>query len=819
MRASFLCKINSLFACTAVLIAAGSFHAISASVSGEFLIIENSSPAAAIVLPDGASGQLVRNIEIFNNELAESSGARLPVAKAPPSGGNRIEFEVIDSGFKDRGSYGITFPDSRTLRITGTDVSARWALNYLLEEAGIRYLYPGRFGAYYPAIDELKIPREPVSKEASFRLYRGLFAEGEEWQMNLNCEGGNSYWFFNHNLDSIFPREKYGKGEWVDKIMALRGGERVVPERAGFWEACYSSPATASEAIKNISAYFDRHPDRHTYSLAISDSYNQNCQCDGCLEANKGPKIDIITRRDNYSEVYYKWVNEVVEGVIRNHPDRYFGVLAYTGVVNPPSFRLHPNVTVFVCFETYACVDPEAEAQWKELIGEWSKKASSLGIWEYGYGLPRYTLPKVYFRQQARMLRHLADMGGDAGFVESFPHFGEGPKRYLYLKLFYDIDADLDEVLKDWYAAAVGEEAAVYLEKYYDFWENFWIERAVKTSWFQGSKMATYLALIPDGGYMYALEEGDIARCREWMEKVVDLAREHGDEGQRVRAGQLMLEFEFYEASAYAMAAEIVPVSGSPETFSQAVRLALEVPSITGYSARRAETARKMADSFPEWWGGIHGGRARFLDFFGAARMPESLSLLGGYMEKDEVREAVFESLGEASMPEEWESFLVMLADIGAGEIENILPDGSFEHGMDDWRVSGRLSSKQAASGKQSMRITFARDGRFEMVRRVPMTPGRQHYLSAKIYIPADYPPGLVSGKGYILGINEQNVGSNYYIPAEIPLVPGVWTAITTMANPGRCAGHGDIYVIIEGMNKGDTAYVDDIVFVEVPEE
>ena len=108
------------------------------------------------------------------------------------------------------------------------------------------------------------------------------------------------------------------------------------------------------------------------------------------------------------------------------------------------------------------------------------------------------------------------------------------------------------------------------------------------------------------------------------------------------------------------------------------------------------------------------------------------------------------------------------------------------------------------------------RDKKGEMVLRVPMSAGKNHLLSCKVYLNADYPPGRARAYGYILGINHLKVGSNYYIPNRTELIPGKWNTVTTMANPGKNAGFGDVYVIVEGMEKGEHVYVDDVVFVEM---
>ena len=788
-----------------------------------FALVKENLPVADMVLPESASNELAKAIENFNGELKKSTGTALPVVKTTSAIRNRIEFVIGKSTFIGRGEYSITFPEQHTMRIAGSTVSVRWALNHLLEKAGIRYPYPGADGAYYPQLSEFSLPRQTVKSDASYKLYRGLFAGDPEWQLNLNCEGGETYQILNHSIDNIFPIEKYGKGEWIEKIMPLRSGKRDTSPKKWDWEPCYSNPATADEAIKNICEYFEKHPDCSTYSLTINDGMNPFCECDACREANDGPKINStpFIKRYNYSECYYKWVNKVAEGVTRKYPGKYFGLLAYCGVVNPPSFKLHPNVVVNICFESYACVDPDVDRQWRGLIQEWEKKASTLGIWDYSYGINYFTLPRVYFRQQATLLRYLNQQGGEVGFVESMPSIGEGPKLYLYLKLFHNADIDVEHTLRDWYEAAVGKAAAPYLEQYYDFWEKFWTERAIKTGWFQSTKFDTYTGMMPDGGYMYALEKGDIAQCRGLMEKVLELTKKNGDKGQKIRAGQLMLEFEFYEASAYACAAGIVPISGNLENRVQALELAQAVPDIVKYSIRRTEIAQQIFATSPKWWGGIYRNfyPETFRKRFCTPKLPEVLSLLGGYLNDQEVRSTVFKSLEGKSMPEDWKKFIIMMVDISSGKIKNILPDGSFEQGKDEWTAAGGSSSEQAATGKQSLKIAFFKDEKFEMTRRVPMKPGCQYYLSAKILIPRDYPPGTVSGKGYILGINDKNVGSNYYIPSSTQIVPGQWTTVTTVANPGTCAGIGDIYVFIEGMKKGESAYVDDIVFVEIEKE
>ena len=785
----------------------------------EFSIVQDGQPTVSIVVPPGASEQFIASTNQFVDEMRKASGVSVPIVSAIPVTGNRIEFSVENRSFLERGKYNITFPEPNVLHISGSNISIRWALNSLLEAVGIKYVLPGEDGAFYPQLSNFGIPQTASEVDAAFKLYRGLFAEDVDWQHALNCEGGDSYELFNHNIDTIFPIAKYGTGEWIEKIMPLRGGKRLTSVTKGAWEPCYSNPSTAAEAVKTICAYFEEHPEKNTFSLSINDGYNLSCECEACRKENEAsPGENFLPDRYNYSDSYYGWVNRVAEGVSARFPDKYLGTLAYTGVINPPSFKLHPNVVVVIAFESYACIDPEVSSRWKALRQRWREKAALIGMWDYTYGISYFTLPKIYFHQQALVLREVAAEGMAANFVEGMPSLSEGPKRWLNAKLLYNPNIEIAPAVHEWCAAAVGKAAAEPLVKYFNFWEHYWTERATKTEWFRSTRFGTYTALIPDGGYVYALVKGDIAHCREWMEDVVAKADQNGDKSQKLRARQLMQTFEFYEASAYLSGAEIIPISGALENKAQALELAQNIPKIASYSLRRAEIAQSMLKTLPDWWGGLKFYRSNFLSQFGAPGFPQCFFLLAGWLDDADIQKAFNASLQDPGIPESWTDLLRTFSDIATGKSKNILQDGSFEQGLDGWGVVGKPSMDFSSVGKRSAKVSVVKEGKFEMVRQVPMTPGRRYYFSAKIYIPSDYPPEIASARCYILGINEKGVGSNYYVPATIKLIPGKWTTVSTTADPGKSAGFGNICLYIDGMKNGEIAYIDDALLVEVEE-
>src|SRR5690606_31551695 len=129
---------------------------------------------------------------------------------------------------------------------------------------------------------------------------------------------------------------------------------------------------------------------------------------------------------------------------------------------------------------------------WKDLeIGSigtqhtenWMLSAQNLGFYEYLYGA-QYNLPRVYNQQMAENYQFAKGQGVIGHVAEIYPNWGEGPKPWVSAKLQWDPDQDVDLLLYDWYLHAVGEEAAPYLEQYFEKWEQIWTERMLESDWY-----------------------------------------------------------------------------------------------------------------------------------------------------------------------------------------------------------------------------------------------------------------------------------------------------------------------------------------------
>jgi hypothetical protein len=305
------------------------------------------------------------------------------------------------------------------------------------------------------------------------------------------------------------------------------------------WQPCFSAPGLVEEAVKNISVYFSNNPGVISYSLGVNHSF-KFCECDKCSTGKTN-----YAGKEFHSDKYFKWANAVVEGVLEQYPDKWFGCLSTYSVEAPPALvQVHPRIIPYMTGDRMVWIDDELEYQGKELTKQWERKTSQLGWYDYIYGSP-YLVPRIYFRQLAEYYKYGYENGVQTMQAEAYPNWGEGPKLYLASKLLWNPYLDVDALLEDWYVAAVGSTAAPLLKAFYEHWEHFWTVRIMNSNWFHTYKRSLYLKYkCPD--YLDIANYEDITKSREWLEAVVQAAE---TDKQKARARLLLKAFEYYEAS------------------------------------------------------------------------------------------------------------------------------------------------------------------------------------------------------------------------------------------------------------------------------
>lgn len=258
-----------------------------------------------------------------------------------------------------------------------------------------------------------------------------------------------------------------------------------------------------------------------------------------------------VSGEDNFlgimdlSDLYYDWCNQVVEGVLEHHPDKWFGLLAYINVIEPPTrIDVHPRIIPYMTYDRMKWVHPEIGDHGMQLTREWAEKSPTVGWYDYIYGRP-YMVPRVWFHHMGEYYRFGRDNGVQAQYAEAYPNWGEGPKLWVSLKLQWDPHLDVSELLDEWYVACAGEQAAPLLAEYFVHWEDFWTRRILDSPWFRIE--GQYLPHRRDPSYLLDVTEEELAQSRSWLEQALELTE---TDGQRARVQVLLDAFSFYEASA-----------------------------------------------------------------------------------------------------------------------------------------------------------------------------------------------------------------------------------------------------------------------------
>ena len=801
-----------------------------------FYVFKDNKPMASIHVPKDASDDMKKAVEAFREDVRRGYGVDIPVDSATNLPG-RIELAIQERSLETEDETVIDFPAGNVMRVTGGESGVMRALFRLLEErAGVRYLYQGKHGTWFPPATELAIPRKTLKLASFFPLTRcspqttyqtRKFWWG--WEVRLGTKERVHY---QHDLSKIaFPMKAYrGTGPKPDeRIFPVQKGVRFLPYEQpeiynnNLWQPCYSSQTSIEEAVKNILAYLKENPRTKSLSLAVNDG-GGFCECEECLKLDQGGKACNSMGYQHRSASYYRWLNEVVGRVSGQFPDVVFGCLAYSNVLDPPAFNLHPNIVPFLCFDIMACIDPKIMADRKKLIRDWSEKAGRLGFWGYELGDLAFTLPRINFTEKQEMLRYLRDCGGVAAMAErSYFTANEGPKMYLFFKLLENPDLDLESTLNNWCAAAVGREAAPYLRQYYGFWEEFWRTQAVKTPWWQ-SRHAVYLALQTFGTYMYALNPGDMAHCRQLMEKVLDLAGRHGTPDQAERAKLLMRCFEWYEAAADACGAEILSPDGTLPDAASAAALLRRIP--------RAQQSFEKWMTIPEKTEDWYAYRLIVDAGKGNNVVVGTLSPVLEFLPDPEIQ-AELKKISADGQCSATIRFVAanMLKGASGDNTGNLVENGSFENGGDDgWTPSHPIHGKVggvdgiAGGGTRSLKCDI-QHGNFTATKAVlNARPDTGYYFAARIFIPTNQPPGLIlEGRLQFWGnTTRENGAINCAVSASRPemrLDPGKWNYVCAIVPGHPKADSVRLCVRLFNFENGAAAYIDDVQLFEMPPE
>jgi hypothetical protein len=798
------------------------------------VVVRDGVPTARVVVAKTASEQVKNAAGTLIQYVLEASGARLELIqddavsadRAGPLihvGPNRLPVtqNLLSAGWDDDGF--VQFVQGRDIVIAGpSDYGTEFGVyDFLERHVGVRWLLPGDDGTDVPSRKTIALPEGRFQDQPAFfsRLFSGLQGAAQtRWARFQRMHGRVS---FHHNLLHLFPPSRYAASH-PEFFPVLQGSSRYVPkdDSDNGWQPCFTAPGIVDEAVRNITKYFRDRPGESSYSLGMNDS-GSFCRCAGCLAR--------ISREKNYlgwvdySDLYYDWCHRVIAGVLKEHPGKWFGCLAYFNVATPPTKGpVHPRLVPYITYDRMKWIDAELRASGESATKQWQQSVPAFAWYDYIYGTP-YCLPRVYFHHAADYLRFAAGHGVKAHYAEIYPNFGEGPKPYLHLRLWWNPRQDVDQLLGEWYQRCVGPEAAPHLAQYYAIWERFWTKDILRSAWF--NKTGTWLAFSTPG-YLADVKPEDIAESRRLLEACIAHCQ---TDRQRARARLLERAFQYYEASALAYLANREAGRGRTETEADALAVLEAATRGLQMAQRRRHLALDVFPRDPVLRNPL--GIDRFPALAGTTWGGSGLAAVADWVVKgnNRVRQRV-QSLAAESDSELVRQQAKLLLALADRSLKLISSNPSFEEGSGEgangwsfWRKPDVPPDKPL--GRMLRTRDFAHDGGHSllcdaMLRGGPVqgitAPGPGRYVAvAWVYAPArQTSPGTVELT--LTPLDEHGRNLPGYSSGTAPPPTGRWSLVTLIATvPETVAGSKVVRLrlvpIVDGFQTGGRVYLDDV--------
>ncbi|HWL52584.1 MAG TPA: DUF4838 domain-containing protein [Chthoniobacteraceae bacterium] len=716
-------------------------HADKKEAAPVFAVIEQGKPLCSIVIAPEATDEVRRAAALLQEYLQESTGATFAIEEGAPTAGKAIHVgrTAYVSGANllpdDLGEQGfILQPHGGHYVICGGDDAGtrHGVLEFLERYVGVRWLWPGEEGTVIPVLRSLTVPMETVREEPSFlmRQVSPLDWNGETWRPLKEWGEANrviSTVAFHHNLYRIYDPKVFAREN--PEFYPMISGQRIIPNpttdsRGYSWQPNFSAEGIVDAGAERIVEYFRKNPDANGYSLGINDS-NGFDESPASKARRSGEKNAL--GREDVSDDYFAWANDVIAKVSKSYPDKIYGTLAYTSVFDPPKkVKVDRRIIPFLAYDRMQWLKPNLKQDDQARTERWSRAAANLGWYDYVYGA-WYRLPRVYFNEMAEYLRWARNHNVRYYYAEAYPNWtGEGPKMWLMMKLLWNPDRDVDALLDDWCRHAVGAKAAPYLKAYFRNWETFWVEDAATSSWMVDGK--TYCNFA-DPGYLAHVSPEFLAKSEGLLKQAADQPKSP-EERDRMKLIEKM--WLYYRDGVITYQAEERAKAHPPTTEAQVLTDLEKAAPVLDAAARRVE--RSHAFTNQEW------SPNRFFFNTRWARPDDvnwGFSLLWNareWLEKsDAIRQRVEAMAAETSSPAS-DYARVLLASTGS-EGKELLANPVFADGLNAWRVVKRnekLGSVRAVSGG----VQVSGPTNSHLIQNIPWPEGL-HYAVARFEVPA----------------------------------------------------------------------------------
>ncbi len=420
-----------------------------------------------------AADELIEHIE-------KMSGAKLEViAKGTDLGGRTPIYldQAADARLDALTKKTSMDPAAFTIGVTPTAISIRglspegslFGTYELLEQLGVRWFMPGDVGRVVPQSKDVTVKDQQTAQGPSFaaRWTAGYASKFPRWQRR-NRMGGP---FFPPAHGVHLPKTHSFKEH--PEYYALIGGVRKKRQ------LCVSNPEVVKGAVATVRAYFKKNPNAPWIGIGPHDGRGF-CECDKC-KALDGGDWDPFAAHMSMSDRYIWFFNQILDGIKDEFPKKKVCFYSYAAYNRPP-VKHKPNPRIIPAFAPITLcrihgignpICPEKDKYYRWLIQEWGKiipEVYDRGYW-FNLADPGFLFPMVHrIRKQIPISKKLGITGWR---VECLAHWAsECPSLYIAGKLMWNVDADVDALMLDFYKSYFGAKAAKPMQKYFELMDH-----------------------------------------------------------------------------------------------------------------------------------------------------------------------------------------------------------------------------------------------------------------------------------------------------------------------------------------------------------
>ena len=358
--------------------------------------------------------------------------------------------------------------------IDAIDFAPKIGLNVFMLEFFVPQVY---YDWYYKHLhNEANIEAEPVSPETVFQWKMACEAEIAKRSLQFHDIGhGWSALPFGLRQEDLYTKGKVEIPEESRDFLALMNGARdLYHGNPNHTNLCLSNPEARRRMVEAIADYASENPHVDYLHVWLADSFNNHCECDECRKKTpsdwyvvllneldaKLTELGLATRIVYICYVDTTWPAETER---LNNPDRFSLLLGAISRKYCESISQDLSDVKLTKYQLNSIELPKTIDEYVGYAREWQKRCgTSLISYEYHFYVSQYKAPDLL--SFARVI-HEDVIGykkqGFLGIIEDGTQrcfTPNGLNLFVYAATLFDVECDFDELVKDYFSHAYGED-------------------------------------------------------------------------------------------------------------------------------------------------------------------------------------------------------------------------------------------------------------------------------------------------------------------------------------------------------------------------